>query len=107
MAHNLTFIRYISAIVILIIVFASIPSVVAKQSHHLPELIPKVQEHIRNTLQTAGDGNTMDWQLGQFLLIFILVFGLYIDYLTSEGWIPGLTFAMIYLFVSFCILSLG
>jgi len=39
--------------------------------------------------------------------IFFKVLELYIDFLINDGWMPGITFAVIYLFLILVILALA
>ena len=81
-----------------LILLASLPSVFASQTYQLSEITPEIRDQFVNKLKDIKSGSPLDWSPGLVIKIFSTVINLYIDYIINNGWSPGLTLAVIYLF---------
>ena len=58
-------------------------------------------------LDTIKGGLPLDWEPGLIIEIFLIWLEVFIDFIITEGWIPGITFIFIYVFILFVILALA
>lgn len=96
-----------SIIISFLILLASLPSVFASQTYQPLDIKPEIKEQLAINLKDITDNYPLEWSPGLILQIFFKVVELYIGYIVENGWMPGITFAMIYLFVLLVILGLA
>ena len=90
-----------------LILLTSLPSVFASQTYQPSEITPEISEQLVKKLKNINGGSPLDWSPGLVIKIFSTVINLYIDYLINNGWTPGITFAVIYLFLILVIFGLA
>jgi len=90
-----------------LILLSSLPSVFASQTYQPLEISPEIKEQLAIIFNGISGGSPLEWSPGLILQIFFKVVELYIGYIVENGWMPGITFAMIYLFVLLVILGLA
>ena len=90
-----------------LILLSSLPSVFASQTYQPLKITPEIKEQLAIKFKDITNNYPLEWSPGLILQIFFKVVELYIDYIVENGWIPGLTFAMIYLFIVLVILGLA
>jgi hypothetical protein len=57
-------------------------------------------------LDTIKGGLPLDWEPGLIIEVFLILLEVFIDFIISDGWFPGITFIFTYLFILFVILVL-
>ncbi len=95
-----------SITVSIIIVLASLTSVVASQTRQPSETAPEIRERLVKKLSNIDSDYPLDWSPGLVIKCFFITLRLYIDYLSNNSWFPGLTFIFIYLFLVLVVLSI-
>lgn len=90
----------------ILILLTSLPSVFASQTYQLSEITPEIRDQFVNKLKEIQSGSPLDWSPGLIIKIFSTLVNLYIDYIVTNGWSPGLTLAVIYLFFVFVLFGL-
>ena len=90
-----------------LIILTSLPSVFASQAYQSLEITPEISRQFGKILKDLNGGYPLEWEPGIILLIFFKVLELYIDFLINDGWVPGITFAVIYVFLILVILALA
>lgn len=90
-----------------LIILTSLPSVFASQAYQTSEITPEISEQLVKILKDIKGGFPLEWSPGLIIEIFFTVLNLYIDYLINDGWTPGITLAVIYLFFILVIFGLA
>lgn len=93
-------------IVSVLIVLASLPSVVASQANQPSEITSGMKEIVEKKLKCINGDSPLVWEPGLIIAVFIKVLELYIDYVINNGWFPGLTLLVMYLFMVLVILCI-
>jgi hypothetical protein len=91
----------------ILIILTSLPSVFASQAYIPSEITPEISEQFVKIIKDINGDFPLEWTPGLIIQIFFTIFNLYIDHLITKGWTPGITFAVIYLFLLLVILGLG
>ena len=94
------------AITILIII-DSLQSVFAGNIQTSSNKINEIREKNGYALEDFKVISPLGWAPGQFFTIFIILLETCGNYLKNNSWFPGFGFAMAYLYVLLCILSLA
>ena len=89
-----------------LIVLASFPSVVARQTNQPLEITPEIRDIIGKKLKDINDDFTLEWERGLVIYVFLRVVELYIDYLIKEGWFFGVSLLFLYIFIAESILHI-
>ena len=89
-----------------LIVLASLSSVVASQTYQPSEIIPEMREQFVKELKDIKGDSPLVWEPGLIITVFLKVVELFIDYIINDGWFPGMTFIFTYLFLVLVLLAI-
>jgi hypothetical protein len=91
----------------ILLILASLPSVFAGNILTTSNKSNEIRDNPGYSLEDINGSSPLGWAPGQFFTIFITLLEACGNYLQNNSWFPGFGFAMTYLFILLCILSLA